>query len=127
MFDFQGYMNRLVIKKNLTLFGQQKSFLDLLVKQFMGKCPSCSLTRQMDYSIIETCTIVRWQCPSGHKGRFSSSREVNGLWANNLQTAAAPLREQLCQGCQICRAPGPIIHLKFHFSQEAKALLYPSY
>ena len=67
--------------------------LDLLLEQFMGKCPSpgCLLTRTMDYSIIGTCVIVRWQCSSGHKERFSSSREINGLWANNLQTAAAVL------------------------------------
>jgi len=67
--------------------------LDLLLEQFMGKCPSpgCLLTRNMDYSVFGTCAIVRWQCPSGHKGKFSSSREINGLWANNLQTAAAVL------------------------------------
>ena len=67
--------------------------LDLLLEQLIGKCPTpgCSLTRQMDYPIIGTCAIVRWQCPSGNKGRFSSSREINGLWGNNLQAAAAVL------------------------------------
>ena len=44
--------------------------LDLLLEQFVVKCPSpgCLLTRKMDYSIIGTCAIVRWQCPSGLRG-----------------------------------------------------------
>lgn len=90
---FSGLYQQQNYKKELATIKSTKIIcsLDLLLEQFMGECPSpgCLQTRKINYSIIGTCLIVRWECPSGHRGRFSSSRELNGLWANNIQTAAA--------------------------------------
>lgn len=35
--------------------------------------------------------IVNWKCSSGHQGKFTSSKDVNDMYVNNLQTAAAIL------------------------------------
>ena len=40
------------------------------------------------YHLIGPTVVVNWTCPSCHKGKFASSEEVNGIYANNLEFAA---------------------------------------
>ena len=67
--------------------------LDLLLQQLAGPCkyPGCIHVATVEYSLCGTCAVIRWKCPSGHKGRFCTSGDANGMLSNNLQTAAAVL------------------------------------
>ena len=67
--------------------------LDLLLQQFAGPCKysGCIHWTTLEYSLCGTCAVIRWKCPAGHKGRFCSSGDVNGMLSNNLQAAAAVL------------------------------------
>ena len=44
---------------------------------------------QCQTSFVGATLVVNTLCPTGHKFRFCSSHEVNGIYANNLQVAAA--------------------------------------
>ena len=57
------------------------------------KCqhPGCQQQTRVDHTLCGTSVLVKWTCPLGHKGRFWSSRKVNGILVNNLQTSAAIL------------------------------------
>lgn len=67
--------------------------LDLLLQQLAGPCkfPGCIHMATLEYSLCGTCAVIRWKCPAGHKGRFRTSEDANGMLSNNLQTAAAVL------------------------------------
>lgn len=67
--------------------------LHLLLQQFAGPCrySGCIHWTTLEYSLCGTCAVIRWKCPAGHKGRFCTSGDVNGMLSNNLQTAAAVL------------------------------------
>ena len=67
--------------------------LDLLMQVFADKCqhPGCQQQTRVDHTLCGTSVLVKWTCPLGHKGRFWSSRKVNGVLLNNLQTSAAIL------------------------------------
>ena len=67
--------------------------LDLLLQQFAGPCKysGCIHWTTLEYSLLGTCAVIRWKCPAGHKGRFCTSGDVNGMMSNNLQAAAAVL------------------------------------
>ena len=67
--------------------------LDLLLQQFAGqyKFPGCIHSTALEYSLLGTCAVIRWKCPAGHKGRFCTSEDVNGMLSNNLQAAASVL------------------------------------
>ena len=60
---------------------------------FADKCqhPGCQQQTRVDHTLCGTIVLVKWTCPLGHKGRFWSSRKVNGVLVNNLQTSAAIL------------------------------------
>ena len=60
---------------------------------FADKCqhPGCQQQTRVDHTLCGTSVLVKWTCPLGHKGRFWSSRKVNGILVNNLQTSAAIL------------------------------------
>ena len=45
----------------------------------------------MKHHFVGTTVIVNTLCQTGHKYRFCSSHEVNGLYANNMQSATAVL------------------------------------
>ena len=45
----------------------------------------------MKYHFVGATVVVNSYCEGGHKHRFCSSHEVNGIYANNLQSAAAVL------------------------------------
>jgi len=67
--------------------------LDLLLQQFAGPCKysGCIHWTTLEYSLLGTCAVIRWKCPAGHKGRFCTSGDVNGMMSNNRQAAAAVL------------------------------------
>ena len=68
------------------------SSLDLLLQQLTGICkyPGC-IHMALEYSLCDTCAVIRWKCPAGHEGRFCTSGDANGMLSKNLQTAATVL------------------------------------
>ena len=66
--------------------------LDILL-ELVKYChhPGCANEASFKQNTIGPTLIVNWNCPSGHQGRFSSSKDVNAIYANNLQVAAAIL------------------------------------
>ena len=66
--------------------------LDILL-ELVKYCrhPGCANEASFKQHTIGPTLIVNWNCPSGHQGRFSSSKDVNAMYANNLQVAAAIL------------------------------------
>lgn len=65
--------------------------LDLFLELFMGYCrsPGCKETPQVKHHLVGATLVVNTFCQAGHKFRFCSSHETNGMYANNLQSAAA--------------------------------------
>ena len=59
--------------------------LDLL--QLAGTCkyPGCIHMVTLEYSLCGTCAVTRWKCPAGHKGRFCTSGDANGMSKGQLQ------------------------------------------
>lgn len=67
--------------------------LDLLLEVFSKSCqiPGCANVPHIKYHFVGTTLIINASCQSGQMFHFCSSHEVNGMYANNLQTAAAVL------------------------------------
>ena len=68
--------------------------LDLLLDVFEFKTchkPGCKNDCTVKHHLLGPSVMINWTCSSGHKGRFESSRDVNELKSNNLQTAASIL------------------------------------
>ena len=67
--------------------------LDLLLELLVGRCqfPGCLKVPKVKYHFVGATVVVNSYCEGGHKHRFCSSHEVNGIYANNLQSAAAVL------------------------------------
>ena len=67
--------------------------LDLLLQQLTGICkyPGCIHMATLEYSLCDTCAVIRWKCPAGHEGRFCTSGDANVMLSKNLKTAAAVL------------------------------------
>lgn len=67
--------------------------LDLLLDLFLGHCrfPGCLKVPKVKYHFVRATVVVNSSCEGGHKHRFCSSHEVNGIYANNLQSTAAVL------------------------------------
>ena len=65
--------------------------LDLFLELFVGCCraPGCQEVPKVKHHFLGATVVVNTLCPLGHAFRFCSSHEVNGLYANNLQAAAA--------------------------------------
>jgi hypothetical protein len=64
--------------------------IDLLICMFQARCqtPGCDKSPEVNYHFIGPTVIVNCLCPQGHKFRFCSSHEVNGIYGNNLMAAA---------------------------------------
>ena len=82
-----------MLKEELSLVGQTKVIctLDLLLDLFK-KCqhPGCTKDAAVKKKYLNGPTVViKWSCCLGHKGTFSSSRDVNDIYCNNLQLAAS--------------------------------------
>ncbi|XP_068739095.1 uncharacterized protein [Montipora capricornis] len=67
--------------------------LDLFLKLFEGSCktPDCDKALQVKHHFVGTTLVVNTWCKDGHTFRFASSEELNGMFSNNLQAAAAIL------------------------------------
>lgn len=67
--------------------------LDLLLDVFTKCCqtPGCTDIPQVKYHFVGTTIVVNCSCQSGHAFRFCSSHEVNSMYVNNIQMAAAVL------------------------------------
>ena len=75
-------------------YAKEKKFicsLDLFLELFVGCCrsPGCREVPKVKHHFVGATLVVNTLCPVGHKFRFCSSHEVNGIYANNLQSAAA--------------------------------------
>jgi hypothetical protein len=73
---------------------QEKKFvcsLDLLLYLFQSRCqtPGCTAKPDTKYHFVGITVIVNSRCSSGHNYRFTSSHELNNIYANNLQTATS--------------------------------------
>ena len=58
----------------------------------MGCCrtPECGKVPEVKHHFVgTTVVVVTAKCQAGHIFKFASSREVIGLYVNNLQSAAA--------------------------------------
>lgn len=67
--------------------------LDLLICVFQTCCqtPGCCNIPEVTNHFVGTTVVINCSCSSGHKFRFCSSHEVNGIYANNLMAAASIL------------------------------------
>lgn len=67
--------------------------MDLLLDVFAKRCqtPGCTNIPHMTHHLVGTTLIVNSSCQSGHIFRFCSSHEVNLMYVNNIQIAAAVL------------------------------------
>ena len=67
--------------------------LDLFLDFFVGCCstPGCCEVPQVKHHFVGATVLVTATCQAWHVFKFASSREVNGIYANKLQYAAAIL------------------------------------
>ena len=67
--------------------------LDLFLDLFMRCCRTqgCCKVPKVKHHFVGATVVVTATCQAGHVFKFTSSREVNGVYANNLQYAAAIL------------------------------------
>ena len=67
--------------------------LDLVLEVFSKRCmtPGCTNAPEIKYHFVGATLIVNCVCRSGHTFGFSSSREVNSMYVNNIQACAAVL------------------------------------
>lgn len=63
-------------------------FLNLLKKCQHLDCPNVASTK---HHIVGPTLVVNWTCPTGHKGKFASPKDLEVMYANNLQVAASIL------------------------------------
>ena len=65
--------------------------LNLLLDVFTSCCqtPGCCNAPNVSHHFIGTTLIINCSCQSGHLHRFCSSHEVNDMYVNNIQAAAA--------------------------------------
>lgn len=87
------YEEKNMLKEELSLVGQTKVIcsLDLLLDLFK-RCqhPGCTKDAVIKKKYLNGPTVVvKWSCSMGHKGTFSSSRDLNDIYSNNLQLAAS--------------------------------------
>ena len=67
--------------------------LDLPIEIFKSRyqTSACTAKPHVQYHFVGITLIVNLICSEGHKYRFCSSHQVNGIYANNLQVAACIL------------------------------------
>ena len=67
--------------------------LELFLNLFVECCrtPGCDKVPKVKHHFVGTTVVVTAKCQAGHIFKFASSTEVNGLYVNNLQSAAATL------------------------------------
>lgn len=60
---------------------------------FVKTChhPGCCQPLMPKHHLIGPTVVINWTCTHGHKGKFSSSKDINDMYANNLQVAASIL------------------------------------
>ena len=64
--------------------------LDLLLGLFKNcQYSGCDQPITLNYHLIGPTVVINWTCSSGHKGKLSSSQDINEMYANNLQVGAA--------------------------------------
>ena len=64
--------------------------LDLLLELFKTCHHSgCGQPLMPKHHRIGLTVIINWTCPHGHTGKFSSSKNINEMYTNNLQVAAS--------------------------------------
>ena len=67
--------------------------LDLLLDMLSKRCqtPGCNSSPNVTHHFIGTTLVANISCQVGHVFRFCSSHEVNQMYVNNIQVAAAVL------------------------------------
>ena len=65
--------------------------LSLLLVVFKSRCqtPGCTAVPTVTYHFVGMALFVSSTCKAGHTNKFCSSKEVNNIYVNNLQTAAS--------------------------------------
>ena len=80
------------LQEELALVRQTKVIcsLDLLLDVFK-RCqhPGCNKATALKHHLNGPTAVIKWTCSSGHRGTFSTSRDQNEIYANNLQVAAS--------------------------------------
>ena len=83
------------VRKEVEMVKEKKFVcsLELFLDLFVGCCrtPGCGKVPKVKHHFVGTTVVVTAKCQAGHIFKFASSREVNGLYVNNLQSAAATL------------------------------------
>ncbi|XP_028406802.1 uncharacterized protein LOC114529244 [Dendronephthya gigantea] len=74
--------------------GQDSKFictLSLILGVFASRCqtPGCIAAPTVKHHFVGTTLVVSSTCSSRHMHKFCSSREVNNMFVNNLQTVAS--------------------------------------
>lgn len=66
--------------------------LDLLLDLFKTcQHHGCCQPLIPKHHVIGPTVVINYTCTHGHKGKFSSSKDINNMYANNLQVAASIL------------------------------------
>lgn len=66
--------------------------LDLLLDLFKTcQHHGCCQPLIPKHHVIGPTVVINYTCTQGHKGKFSSSKDINNMYANNLQVAASIL------------------------------------
>ena len=67
--------------------------LDLLLDMLSKRCqtPGCNNSPNVTHHFIGTTLVANISCQDGHAFRFCSSHEINQMYVNNIQVAAAVL------------------------------------
>ena len=55
------------------------------------RTPGCGKVPKVKHHFVGITVVVTAKCQAGHIFKFASSREVNGFYVKNLQSAAATL------------------------------------
>lgn len=78
--------------EELSLVRQTKVIcsLDLLINVFK-KCQYAGCTREttIKHHLNGSTAVIKWACPAGQKGTFTTSKDQNQVYCNNLQLAAS--------------------------------------
>jgi hypothetical protein len=81
------------IEREFKMVNEQKFIcsLGMLISVFQSRCQTrgCCKVPKVTHHFVGTTVVINCSCSSGHKIRFCSSHEVNGIYANNLLAAAS--------------------------------------
>lgn len=87
--DMYEFQEELKLVKEKKFICSVDLFLDLFVK--CCRVPGCNNVPQVKHHFVGATLVVHTTCQAGHHYSFASSHEKNGMFVNNVQSAAALL------------------------------------